>query len=135
MRKTSILKFICMFLGSVLALYLLLTFFCWFARPKVLDQKPEYSEQELKEAERVRDVSFDTENPLIIHREVDYSEGQSAAWYPKKESPILADLVSEGKLPPVHERMGEEPLVLEGVDGTGRYGGTLMRLAVNNHDI
>ena len=50
-------------------------------------------------------------------------------WYPQHEAPILADLVADGKLPPVAERVGQEPAVMEGVDGIGRYGGTWMRIA------
>jgi ABC-type dipeptide/oligopeptide/nickel transport system permease component/ABC-type transport system substrate-binding protein len=36
---------------------------------------------------------------------------------------VLTELVSEGKLPPLAERITSEPLVLAGVDGIGRYGG------------
>lgn len=42
------------------------------------------------------------------------------------EAPFLADMVAEGKLPPIEERLPSEPLVhLTGamVDGTGEYGG------------
>ncbi len=60
----------------------------------------------------------------VIWQEVDYSLGSIVDWYPKNESPILAELVARGQLPPVYERVGEEPVVLEGVDGIGRYGGT-----------
>ena len=41
---------------------------------------------------------------------------------------MLAELVREGRLPPVAQRTGPEPVVLEGVDGIGRYGGTWHRL-------
>lgn len=41
------------------------------------------------------------------------------------EAPELAELVKQGKLPPVEQRLPDEPLVLEGPDGIGRYGGTL----------
>lgn len=73
-------------------------------------------------------------NPPRIQREVDYAQGAAAPWWPKGESPILAELVSEGKLPPVSERVGSEPIVQEGVEGVGRYGGTWHRLAVSNTD-
>lgn len=39
------------------------------------------------------------------------------------ESPMLADLVEQGKLPPVEERLPDEPLVVEPVDRVGTYGG------------
>lgn len=41
------------------------------------------------------------------------------------ESPVLAALVSEGKLPPVEERLPEEPLVIRPLDEIGQYGGVL----------
>lgn len=37
-------------------------------------------------------------------------------------------MVDERKLPPVDIRVGEEPLVLRGVDGDGTYGGSFYRL-------
>lgn len=48
---------------------------------------------------------------------------------PKKfnESPLLADLVKQGKLPPVEQRIPSEPLVLKPVHSIGRYGGTWRR--------
>ena len=67
--------------------------------------------------------------------EVDYSEGESAPWYPKGESPLLGELVEEGELEPVHERVGPEPVVELGVEGIGRYGGTWFRVNLSNLDI
>src|SRR5205823_12024850 len=45
------------------------------------------------------------------------------------EAPALADLVKQGKLPPLKERLPDEPLVL---DRKGKYGGT-MRTASNDN--
>ena len=42
-----------------------------------------------------------------------------------KEAPALAQLVSVGKLPPVEERLPEEPMVIVPFGETGKYGGTL----------
>jgi peptide/nickel transport system substrate-binding protein len=49
--------------------------------------------------------------------------------YPKQfsEAPMLADLVKNGQLPPVQQRLPEEPLVLQPVHSVGRYGGTWRR--------
>jgi peptide/nickel transport system substrate-binding protein len=49
-----------------------------------------------------------------------------AAKLPKglKEAPQLAELVKAGKLPPVAERVGEDPLVIKPLREVGRYGGT-----------
>lgn len=41
-----------------------------------------------------------------------------------KEAPALAEMVKAGTLPPVEERLPENPLVVAGVDGIGQYGGT-----------
>ncbi len=39
------------------------------------------------------------------------------------EAPMLADLVAAGDLPPVAERLPNNPLVVEPLDGIGQYGG------------
>ncbi len=71
------------------------------------------------------------EKPLRIQEDVDYSLGKKALWWPKGESPILKKLVDTGELPTVAERTGPEPLVLKGIDGTGKYGGVWLRLGDN----
>ena len=43
------------------------------------------------------------------------------------EAPMLAEMVAAGELPPVDERLPDEPLVEEVVDEIGTYGGTLRR--------
>jgi peptide/nickel transport system substrate-binding protein len=42
-----------------------------------------------------------------------------------KEAPELAALVQQGKLPPVAQRVGRDPLVIQPVHGIGKYGGTM----------
>src|SRR5436309_5369945 len=51
------------------------------------------------------------------------------ARYPKtfKEAPQLAELVKAGKLPPVQERIGRDPLVVKPLREIGKYGGTWRR--------
>ena len=44
------------------------------------------------------------------------------------EAPMLADKVKAGSLPPVDQRLPDNPLVLTGPDGIGTYGGTLKYL-------
>lgn len=41
------------------------------------------------------------------------------------EAPELADMVAAGDLPPVEERLPDEPVVTEVVESIGQYGGTL----------
>ncbi|HEU5012260.1 MAG TPA: ABC transporter substrate-binding protein [Roseiflexaceae bacterium] len=43
------------------------------------------------------------------------------------EAPMLADLVKANKLPPVEQRLPKNPVVLDGIDGAGNFGGTLRR--------
>ena len=54
-----------------------------------------------------------------------------ASKFPKtfKEAPELAALVQQGKLPPVAQRIGQDPLVIQPLRAIGKYGGT-MRKAV-----
>jgi len=43
-----------------------------------------------------------------------------------KEAPMLAEMVKAGKLPPVEERLPENPLIEEPVSEVGKYGGKLV---------
>jgi ABC-type transport system substrate-binding protein len=79
--------------------------------------------------------SLEGQPRIRITQAVDYREGPRAAWWPSHEAPMLAELVHEGKLPPVAERVGPEPVVMAGVDGVGRYGGSWQRLANSFTDI
>ncbi len=40
---------------------------------------------------------------------------------------MLAELVQQGQLPPVEQRLPKNPVVLDGIDGAGNYGGTIRR--------
>ncbi len=118
-------------LGFVLVLY----FCAWSFRPTLSTHPISYSPEKTLAAKQSRDVSFDPKNPPVVQRDVDYSKFEAADWFPKGQSPLLSELVEEKKLPPVAERTGSEPLVLEGVDGIGKYGGTWQRLANSPSDV
>ena len=45
----------------------------------------------------------------------------------KGEAPMLAEMVKAGKLPPVNERLPDDPIVVKAVDSIGKYGGTWHR--------
>ena len=45
------------------------------------------------------------------------------------EAPMLQEMVSQGLLPPVADRLPEQPLVVRGADGVGTYGGRLRLVA------
>jgi peptide/nickel transport system substrate-binding protein len=69
-----------------------------------------------------------TSNPLIGKLEGP-EVVTDAARLPQKlnEAPQLAELVKAGKLPPVQERIGQDPLVIKPVHEIGKYGGTWRR--------
>jgi peptide/nickel transport system substrate-binding protein len=53
-----------------------------------------------------------------------------ASRFPKtlKEAPELAALVQQGKLPPVAQRVGQDPIVIQPAHEVGKYGGTLNKV-------
>lgn len=53
----------------------------------------------------------------------DYEEATGKRIAEFNEAPMLAELVGEGKLPPVEERLPEEPRVIEPLEEIGQYGG------------
>ena len=120
----SSLKFLFAFTG----LFVFLAVWALGLKPEIQDEEIVVDPDEAAEVKRMRDARIDPENPVVIWREVDYSEGKSGTWWPKGESPVLSDLVAEGILPPVEERVGSEPIVLEGPEGIGRYGGALIKV-------
>jgi ABC-type dipeptide/oligopeptide/nickel transport system permease component/ABC-type transport system substrate-binding protein len=123
---------------AAMGLWALLLLLGWMSRPPVDRLPPDYSPEALAEIELDRDVSFDPNDPAqlpVLHVDVDHSEGPSAAWWPKGESPILTELVEDGFLPPVEQRIGPEPIVMRGVDGIGKYGGTWHRIANDEGDV
>lgn len=103
------------------------------------------SATEVAAAQLARDVSFDASQPEALpryERPVDPAQGLDAPWWPKGESPLLAELVAAGKLPPVVERVGPQPLVLDGATGAGpqgssvgKYGGTWLSAATSAYDV
>ena len=52
-----------------------------------------------------------------------------------QEAPMLAERVAAGELPPVEERLPENPAVVEPLEGIGVHGGTWRRLAMGGRDI
>ncbi|MCC5843530.1 MAG: ABC transporter permease subunit [Verrucomicrobia bacterium] len=136
MNKVKLtLKIIFLILLAAAGMTAMLGLLAWMARPDLHAPLPGYTQAERDHAEAARDTSFDPENPPVLHLAVDYSEGVEGAWYPKGESPLLAELVAQGKLPPLPERIGPEPVVMDGVDGIGNYGGSWYRIANSDGDV
>ena len=97
-------------------------------RPDIGSEEDEFPPDIALELEAQRNPRINPDEQHVLWQDVDYSKGADAAWFPKGESPILAELVREGKLPPVEERVGPEPVVLDGLAGIGNYGGTWFRV-------
>ena len=111
---------------------LLIVFFGWLVRPDLTQPPAEYDRNQLDYVTALRNIDIDTNNPPVLYRQVDYSQGTAGTWYPRGQAPILDQLVKEGKLPPVDQRTGTEPAVVEGIDGIGKYGGTWYRITTQN---
>ena len=52
-------------------------------------------------------------------------EATTAATTSEKEAPMLAELVKQGKLPPLEQRLPPEPMVLTPIEEVGVYGGQM----------
>ena len=130
------MRFLLSCLATAAGVCVFLAFCGWLFKPELKQEPIEFSPEAVAAVNALRKTSPKGEGGgTMIWREVDYSAGNSATWYPNGESPILAELVAEGRLPSVEERVGPEPVVLEGVDGIGRYGGTWFRAATAASDI
>ena len=99
----------------------------WVVRPDLSTKPRTYTDEELVAASSLRDNRIFPEDRPKLHVDVDYGEGVQAQWWPKGESPILAELGDEGSLPNVAERVGPEPIVYEPIENIGSYGGTWVR--------
>lgn len=66
------------------------------------------------------------ELPEFWHTPADYEKATGKKIGEYKEPPYLEDLVADGSLPPVEQRLPEEPLVAEGVEGIGKYSSVML---------
>ncbi len=122
---------------SAVGLFTFLALFGAALRPPLSQQVQVHSLSAVEQAREARDTSFDASDPEHlprIQRPVDYRAGSKAAWWPKGQSPLLSRLEAAGKLPPVAQRVGPEPLVLDG-GSVGSYGGTWLRVASSEWDV
>jgi ABC-type dipeptide/oligopeptide/nickel transport system permease component/ABC-type transport system substrate-binding protein len=123
-------------LFAAAAACLLLVFLAGRAARRDLSQPPVVRPaEEVSRVEVSRHVRLNRENPPTVQVAVDYSAATNAAWWPRGESPLTRELADQGRLPPVAERIGPEPLVLAGHDGIGRYGGSWYRIANSEGDV
>ncbi len=100
-----------------------------------LEPLPPRGEPEIARMEQRRALRLDQSHPPVVVQEVDYAEGPAASWWPKIDPPVIAPHVAAGRLPPVAERTGVEPIVMQGADGFANYGGTWHRLIASQADL
>ncbi|MCK5739046.1 hypothetical protein KAH55_07690 [bacterium] len=106
---------IILFLASALGVSTLFWLLSWSMRATAAQHIPDYSAEEIAAAEKNRDTSFDPSGKLPTpFRDVDYSLGKRAIWYPNKDAPVLRELAAAGKLPPVAEQVGPENMAVAG---------------------
>ncbi|MDP8924915.1 MAG: ABC transporter substrate-binding protein, partial [Chloroflexota bacterium] len=86
------------------------------AAPKPAESKPVAAPAARPEQKLGEQLIGKLEGPEVI---------TDPAQYPTsfKEAPQLAELVKAGQLPPVNERIGQDPLVVKPVHEIGKYGG------------
>ena len=95
----------------------------------------------VKQVEVVREVEIPAETFVMTkkrHPLIGDLEGPTVlpGFVPAKysEAPMLAAQVAAGKLPPVEERVGPEPLVMRPTHEVGKYGGTWHRGFIGPND-
>ena len=103
---------------SLLAIAFLLVF--KRARSEKRSQHRLAAERETRAAE---EPPFISELPQIWTTPQDYQNATGKEVGAFKQSPYFDEAVASGQLPPVEERLPEEPLVVLGVQGIGKYGG------------
>lgn len=96
---------------------------------------PERTEAEVAQMEKRRAMRLDQEHPPVVVQQVDYSEGPAATWWPRVDPPVIAPHVEAGRLPPVAERTGPEPIVMRSAEGFANYGGSWHRLIASQADL
>jgi ABC-type dipeptide/oligopeptide/nickel transport system permease component/ABC-type transport system substrate-binding protein len=122
--KTDFLIVLAKFAVTALGVGFATLLWVWMVGLDAGQEARTYPREEIEGVRRSRDALMESDTQPTFYRQVDYSKISGARWEPKGESPILTELVRDGRLPTVRERTGEEPAVLEGIDGIGRYGGT-----------
>ena len=99
----------------------------WISRPDLSAHPLPYSPEEIAATEKARQAKFDPDHTptYYVHEHVT----------PAHEAPMFADLVKQSELPPLKDRLPEDPVVMQGPEGIGQYGGTWMRLGTGITDV
>lgn len=147
-RATAWWKYPAGVAGAIVVLLVASLLFAWFCSPAVSENKvrtpeeiavtrqichrPENLEKirysvvkQVPAGEEKRAAAFFAANPAASREQVEalVKKGELPAWYPRGEAPVLQELVKEGVLPPVAQRVGPEPVVMDPLEGVHEYGG------------
>lgn len=93
------------------------------------------SHEEAKALNALRDPGITPDNPPVRWLDVAYNEADAANWWPRFQSPLLDPLVDQGVMPPVDQRVGPQPLVLDTCTEAPHYGGTWYRAGLSLNDV
>jgi len=85
---------------------------------------PVLDDGQVSTAQRIRNMPRE---PVSLHSDRSVE--------PSAQAPMLDALVERGALPPLKERLPDNPVVLRGVDGVGSYGGQWSRVATGPSDV
>lgn len=90
--------------------------------------------QKVPAAEEKQAAEFFAENPDASREMVEKAiqDGKLPRWYPRNEAPVLQDLVKEGALPPVAQRVGPEPVVMNPLENVHNYGGVWVQFVAGS---
>ncbi len=89
---------------------------------------PEPAEPAEEMAASAEEAEESAELPQIVPIEGPDIILDEAMWPTEySEAPMLADMVAAGDLPPVEERLPEDPMVIKPLGEIGKYGGTWRR--------
>ena len=75
-------------------------------------------------------------SPVMYNTLKDYEKATGKKITSFSEAPMLAELVKQGKLPPVEKRLpGEDTVVIKPAEEIGQYGGTARAVHINPSDL
>ena len=122
-KKTSHVRAL---LGVLLALSMILSA-CQTATPTPAPQEPVATEAPVEPVATEEPAA--TEEPVATEAPTESvaTEEPAEPVVTYKEAPMLKELVDAGQLPPVEERLPENPLVIPVTDSIGEYGGVWRR--------
>ena len=90
--------------------------------------------QSISEKEEKQAAKFFEKHPEATGETVENAvqKGNLPAWYPRNEAPVLQELVKQGALPPVAQRVGPEPVVMQPLEGVHQYGGVWVQFVAGS---